>query len=59
MKKNDKNWVGEMAAEVIKVVAQYAGENADVIAKSLWGEEEKTKRRSPRRKKITQDGSDE
>ena len=56
MKKNNYNWVGEIAAEVIKVVARYAGENADVIAKSIWGEEEKTKQWVPRRKKITQDG---
>jgi len=52
MKKNDKNWVEEMAAEVIKTVAQYAGDNAEFIARSICGEEEVNKRRKHRKKKI-------
>lgn len=54
MKKNEKNWVGGLAAEIIKVVAQFAGDNAEVIANSFCGEE-KIRSSKPRRKKITQD----
>ena len=59
MKKNEKNWVGELATAIIKVVAQFAGENADVIANSFCGDDEKSKSRGPRKKKIKKEGSDE
>ena len=56
MKQNDKKWIGDLAVEVIKIVAQYAGEHAEEIMRSLSRGDGKDMKRGHREKQLTENG---